>query len=146
MITQAPVTLEGGRPTLFPLWWTPLTTSASVLEPHPSHQARGHTGTSQTHATIRTVAGTSNRLRKSIAVLLITFLHTSFQTASVRYEFYCLEAGSEVSQAFWEKGRGFPSPSCRHTTSRKSGRHWAEQFGTGPTAADRPGQKQRLSV
>jgi len=75
MITQAPVTLEGGRPTLFCLWWT-LTTSAYVLEPHPSHQARGHTGTSQTCATTRTITGTSNGLHISIAALLTTFPQT----------------------------------------------------------------------
>lgn len=76
MITQAPVTLEGGRHPLFALWWTPLTTSASVLEPHPSHQVRGHAGASHMHATTCTTTGTSDRLRKSIATLLITFLQT----------------------------------------------------------------------
>lgn len=42
--------------------------------------------------------------------------NTSFPTAGRRDEFYCLEAGLEVSQAFGDKGRGFPSPSHQHTT------------------------------
>lgn len=43
MITHAwGIALPGGRPALFPLWWTPVTTSSSSAaapEPHPRHQA-----------------------------------------------------------------------------------------------------------
>lgn len=79
MITHAPVTSQGGRPTLFPLWWTPVTTSsssASVPEPHPRHQAGGHAGASHVCATPCTVTGTSNRLPNPIPALVIAFLQT----------------------------------------------------------------------